>query len=198
MSTAELVRQFVEAQPLGEPFTPAALLPFGTRKAIDLELARLAKSGVLMRPARGVYVRPKSNKYVGVVQPEPFKIAMARAGGNVEVHGAEAARHFGLSTQVQVQPVYYTTGPSRRIQYGSMPIRLKHVSPRKLIAPGTNVGLAVSALWYLGKNQVKPATFASIRGKLSESEYLQFKEAIPQMPAWMAEGLMRFERQRHA
>ena len=62
MSTAELVRQFVEAQSLGEPFTPAALLRFGTRKAIDLELARLTKSGVLMRLARGIYVRPKSNK----------------------------------------------------------------------------------------------------------------------------------------
>ncbi len=198
MSTAELVRQFVEAQPLGEPFTPAALLPFGTRKGIDLELARLTKSGVLMRPARGIYVRPKINKYVGAVPPDPFKIAMAKAGGNVSVHGAEAVRHFGLSTQVQVRPVYYTTGPSRNIQYGSMPIKLKHVSSRKLIAPGTNVGLAISALWYLGKNGVEPATFAAIRGRLSETEYAQLRAFIPQMPAWMAEGLMRFERQRHA
>jgi hypothetical protein len=198
MSTAQLVRQFVKAQPLGEPFTPAALLQFGTRKAIDLELARLAKSAVIMRSARGIYVRPKSNKYVGIVQPEPFKIAMVRAGGNVEVHGAEAARHFGLSTQVQVQPVYYTTGPSRRIQYGSILIRLKHISSRKLVAPGTKVGLAISALWYLGKNQVEPATFAAIRQRLSETEYMQLKAAVPQMPAWMAEGLMRFERQTHA
>jgi hypothetical protein len=198
MSTAKFVRQFVEAQPLGEPFTPAALLPFGTRKAIDLELARLTKSAVLMRSARGVYVRPKSNKYVGIVQPEPLKIAMARAGGNVEIHGAEAARHFGLSTQVQVQPVYYTTGPSRRIQFGSIPIRLKHISQRKLVAPGTIVGLAISALWYLGKNQVKTATFAAIRRRLSDSEYMQLKAAVPQMPAWMAEGLMRFESDAHA
>lgn len=198
MSTAEQIRQFVEKQPLGEPFTPAAMLHLGTRKAIDLELARLTKSGVLMRPARGVYLRPRSNKYVGVVPPEPFKIAMARAGGNIEIHGAEAARHFGLSTQVQVQPVYYTTGPSRLIQYGGIPIRLKHVSPRKLIAPGTNVGLAISALWYLGKSQVESATFAAIRKRLSEAEYRQLKASVHQMPAWMAEGLMRFERELHA
>ena len=198
MSTAELVRQFVEAQPLGEPFTPAALLRLGTRKAIDLELARLAKSAVLMRLARGIYVRPKSNKYVGIVPPEPFKIAMIKADGNVEVHGAEAARYFGLSTQMQVQPVYYTTGPSRRIQYGGMPIRLKHISSRKLVAPGTNVGLAISALWYLGKSQVEQATFATIRKRLTEAEYIQLKAAVPQMPAWMAEGLMRFERESHA
>lgn len=198
MSTAELVRQFVETQPLGDPFTPATLLRFGTRKAIDLELARLTKSGTLMRLARGIYVRPKSNKYVGVVQPEPFKIAMTKAGGNVEIHGAEAVRHFGLSTQMQVQPVYYTTGPSRRIQYGGMSIKLKHISPKKIVAPGTIVGLAISALWYLGKNQVKEATFAAIQERLTEAEYIELKAAMPQMPAWMAEGLLRFERAKYA
>ena len=198
MSTAKLVRQFVEAQPLGEPFTPASLLRFGTRKAVDLELARLVKSSPLMRAARGVYVRPKSNKFVGVVPPAPFQIAMTIAGGNVEVHGAEAARQFGLSTQMQVQPVYYTTGPARRIKYGGMQIRLKHISSRKIVAPGTNVGLAISALWYLGKSQVGKATFATIRKKLTEAEYTQLKDSVPQMPAWMAEGLMRYERERHA
>ncbi len=198
MSTAELVRQFVEVQPLGEPFTPAVVLRFGTRKAVDLELARLVKSAALMRLARGIYVRPKSNKYVGIVSPAPFEIAMTIAGGNVEVHGAEAARIFGLSTQMQVQPVYYTTGPSRRIKYGGMQIKLKHISQRKMVAPGTNVGLAISALWYLGKNQVENATFATIQKRLTEAEYMQLKESVPQMPAWMAEGLMRFERERQA
>jgi hypothetical protein len=104
---------------------------------------------------------------------------------------------FGLSTQMQVQPVYYTTGPSRRIKYGGMYIRLKHISQRKIVAPGTNVGLAISALWYLGKNQVEKATFATIQKRLTAAEYMQLKESVPQMPAWMAEGLMRFERERH-
>ncbi len=198
MSTAELIRSFIETQPLGEPFTPAALLCLGTRKAVDLELARLTKAGVLVRPARGIYVRPKQSKYVGAVPPDPIKIAMARAGGPVEVHGAEAVRRFGLSTQMPVQPVYYTTGPSRRIQYGNIPIRLKHISPRKLVAPGTNVGLAVSALWYLGKNEVTPQTFAAIRQRLSPDEYAQLRAAIPKMPAWMAEQLLKYEREIHA
>jgi hypothetical protein len=122
---------------------------------------------------------------------------MTIAGGNVELHGAEAARMFGLSTQMQVQPVYYTTGPSRRIKYGGMYIRLKHISQRKIVDPGTNVGLAISALWYLGKNQVENATFATIQKRLTEAEYMQLKESVSRMPAWMAEGLMRFERERH-
>jgi hypothetical protein len=195
VSTAELIRQYIEQQPLGEPFTTAALLQFGTRKAVDLELARLVKNGVLMRAVRGVYVRPKKNRYIGFVPPEPFKVAMATAGGKREVHGAEAARRLGLSTQVPVQPVYYTTGPSRRIQFGGIPITLIHVSPRKMVAPGTNVGLAISALWYLGRHQVEPETFQTIREKLSEAEYEELKAAIPMMPGWMAETMMRYERE---
>lgn len=102
--TAELVRQFVEAQPLGEPFTPATLLRLGTRKAIDLGLARLAKSGNLTRLARGIYVRPKSNKYVGIIPPESFKIAMARAGGNVEVQ-------WRYADQAKTYPIIGATKP---------------------------------------------------------------------------------------
>jgi hypothetical protein len=197
MSTARRIREFVEAQPVGEPFTPAALLGLGTRKAVDLELARLTAAGVLMRPARGIYVRPKINRYFGAVPPDPFKVAMVKAGGSIGIHGAEAIREFGLSTQMQVQPVYYTTGPSRRIQFGALPIRLKHISPRKMVAPGTLVGLAISALWYLGRRQVTSATFAAIRNKLSDTEYEELKAAIPLMPAWMAEALMRYDREAH-
>jgi hypothetical protein len=58
MSAAELIRTYIENYELGEPFTPAALLRFGTRKAVDQELARLVKTGMLTRPARGVYMRP--------------------------------------------------------------------------------------------------------------------------------------------
>jgi len=195
MSTAELIRTYIESCEPGEPFTPAALLSFGTRKAVDLELARLVKAGVLARPVRGVYIRPKRNKYVGIVQPEPIKVAMAKASGPIEVHGAEAARRFGFSTQMPVRPIYYTTGPSRRIKYGGIPITLKHVSPRKLVAPGTNVGLAISALWYLGKEQVGPNTFAAIRKQLSQKENEQLKAAVPLMPAWMSDALLRYERE---
>lgn len=197
MSTAELIRQHIQALPLGQPFTPAILFQYGTRKAVDLELSRLVKSRVLMRPARGVYVRPEMNKYVGAVPPEPFQIALAKANGPLGVHGAEALRRFGLSTQVPVQPVYYTTGPTRHIQFGGIPITLRHISPRKLVAPGTKVGLAISALWYLGKKQVGPQVFQAIREKFTETEYAELRGSVSMMPAWMAEGLLRYERARY-
>jgi hypothetical protein len=43
-------------------------------------------------------------------------------------------------------------------------MRLKHISPKKMVAPGTNVGLAISALWYLGKNEVTQQTGKNYHG----------------------------------
>jgi len=200
MKTAELIRNYIEKLPRGEPFTPMALLQHGTRKAVDMELSRLVKNGKIMRVARGVYVRPKENKYVGKVPPGAFEIAQIKAGPagvKIALNGAEAALLFGLSTQVPVQPVYYTTGPSKRILFGNLPIRLRHISPRKLVAPGTNVGLAISALWYLGRKEVNTRVFEAIQQKLTKAEYAQLKASIPLMPAWMADKLRHYEKEIH-
>ena len=148
MKSAELVRQSIKAISAGEPFTPASFLALGTRTSIDKALGRLVEAGILMRVTRGVYVKPKKSKY-GKVPPDAFKVALVKANGSpIEVHGAEAVNRFGLSTQVPMQAVYCTTGSSKHFKLGQLPITLKHVSPKKLVAPGTNIGLAISALWY--------------------------------------------------
>lgn len=193
MSTAKSVREYIQTKELGEPFVPSELLHLGTRKSIDLELARLVKTGELMRATRGVYLRPKNNKYVGLVPPEAKQIAIAKVGTEVEIHGAEAARRFGFTTQVPVQTVFYSTGPSKTIKFGNATIFIKHISSRKLVMAGTNVGAAFSALWYLGKNEVESETFQVIKEKLTQSEYEQFKNSINSMPGWMADTFRSFE-----
>lgn len=195
--TGQLIRKRIEQVPVGEPFTPAALLECGTRASVDQTLSRLAKSGVIERVARGVFVRPEISRFVGKVMPEPLKVAetVARASGSViQVHGAEAARRFELSTQVPTQPVFYTSGRSRLIRMGAMVIRLQHVSSRKLALAGRPAGLALTALWYLGKEAVTPNVIAKIRGKLSAGEFEALKSATSAMPAWMSDALYRSER----
>lgn len=194
MSTAGLIRNYIENIPLGQPFTPGELLSIAPRATVDKTLSRLVNAGTITRVTRGVFVRPAQSKY-GPVPPSFLQVAAVKAkGAPIEVHGAEAVRRFGLSTQVQVQPVYYTTGPSRRFTMGRMPVRLKHVSARKIVAPGTNVGLAITALWYLGKDQINNQVLAQIRNKLTESEYCELRKQAPSMPAWMADAVHHFER----
>ncbi len=193
---AEVIRRRIEEMPLGEPFTPTVLLECGTRVSVDQNLSRLVKAGVIERVTRGVFVRPEINRFVGKVMPEPLKVAETVAkttGAIVQVHGAEAARRLELSTQVPMQPVFVTSGPSKRIRMGNLEIRLQHVCQRKLALAGRPAGLALSAMWYLGKAEVTPALIEKIRRKLGASEFEVLKSATSSMPAWMSDAIFRCE-----
>ncbi len=195
--TAKLIRQRIEEMPFGEPFTPTVLLACGTRTSVDQNLSRLVKAGVIERVTRGVFVRPEISRFVGRVMPEPLKVAetVAKAtGAVVQVHGAEAARRLELTTQVPTQPVFVTSGPSKRVRVGEMEIRLQHVCQRKLALAGRPAGLALSAIWYLGKAEVTPALIEKIRRKLGANEFEVLKSATPSMPAWMSDAIFRNER----
>ena len=151
--------------------------------------------GLLTKPTRGVFTRPQQSRY-GPVPPGVFELALAKANGApIEIHGAEAARRLGLSTQTQVRPVYYTSGRSKTFQFGKLTVTLHHVSPRKLIAPGTTVGLVVSALWYLGKEEVTTEVLSKIKAKLSAEDFAALKAAAPKMPIWMSDALHNFEKE---
>ncbi len=195
--SAELIRQRIEAMAIGEPFTPTAFFACGTRASVDQTLSRLVKAGVIERVTRGVFVRPEISRFVGKVMPEPHKVAetIARTtGAIVQVHGAEAARRLELTTQVPTQSVFVTSGPSKRIRVGKMEIRLQHVCQRKLALAGRPAGLALAAMWYLGKKEVTPVLVEKIRHKLGASEFEVLKSATRSMPAWMSDAIFRSER----
>lgn len=197
LKTAELIRQRINAMRAGEPFTPAAFLGYGTRALVDQTLSRLVKSGYIERVVRGVFVRPENSRFVGKVMPEPDKVAETIAkttGAIIQVHGAEAARQLGLTTQVPTQVVFATSGPSRRVRMGRMEIRLQHVCQRKLALAGRPAGLALAALWCLGKNEVTAATVKKIRRKLPAAEFEVLKSAKTSMPTWMSDAIYRYER----
>ncbi len=194
MTTAELIRKKITELPEGQPFTPALFSTLAQRSNIDKTLARLVHAGFIAKPCRGIFVRPKQSRF-GALATEPQQIAVAKANGApVEIHGAEALRRFGLSTQVPVRPVFYTSGRSRTFMVNGQPVQLQHVSARKLVKPGTKVGMAISALWYLGREGVTNETFAAISSRLSANEYEEFKSSAHQMPAWMSNALHRYEK----
>ena len=123
MNISNLVLNNIEQLPLGEPFTTKHFLSFGPRTSIDQALSRLVRKGKITRLASGIFVRPQENSYVGKVMPEPNKIVEAYAqsiGATVQVHGAQAAKLFGLSTQAPTQIVYYSSGPSKKFKIGKL------------------------------------------------------------------------------
>ncbi len=195
MKTTSSIQQWVQKTPRGKPFTTATLVKYGERAAVDQALSRLAHTGKIVRLTRGVYVRPEESRFVGQVLPEPFKVVEAIAKKTneiIQVSGAEAARQFGLSTQVPTQPVFLTTGPSRQFNIGSLEVTLKHVSRKKIPFPESKVGLAILALWYLGKKLVTPQTIGKIEKQLTPTEFKKFKSSREYMPAWMSNAVSQY------
>lgn len=196
MNITQAIRERLTQLPVGQPFTPALLVGMGPRASIDQALSRLTKAGVLERIGRGLYTVPQRNRFGLVSMPAPKAVAQAVAaaeGASIEVHGAEAARRFGLSTQVPAQPVFYTTGSSHNLRLGKLQVRLQHVAARKLVLAGRPAGQALSALWYLGRGQVTPGTFAHMARKLPKVEFEALRRAKSAMPGWMVDALMRYE-----
>jgi len=197
MTTSQAIRERIAAHPAGEPFTPALFAGLGSRAAIDQTLMRLTQAGSIERIGHGLYLVPEASHFGIKTLPSPEQVAQIVAqaeGAKIEIHGAEAARRLGLTTQMPAQPIFYTTGSSRAIRLGKLRVKLQHVAPRKLALADRPAGQALSALWYLGRHQVTPDTFGHIAQTLPSGEFQALREAKSSMPSWMAEALNRYER----
>lgn len=191
MTTAKAIRTEIRKLPKGKLFTKSRFLKHGSRGAVYRTLSRLVAEGEIKRLARGVFVRPKTNRFVGDVMPDISEIVKNIARNNhetIQVHGAEAARRFKLSTQVPIVPVYHTSASSRSIAIGNITIKMIHTSnQRRLQFAGEKIGLALSALWYLGKNNVNADVVSKIKSGLSAKDFETLRSA--DLPAWMATAL---------
>lgn len=187
MSTAAAVRARIQDMPRGRPFTSSSFIVLGPRGAVDRALSRIVREGEIERLARGVFVRPRKNRFVGKVFPSVGDVVRAIAkdsGETVQVHGAEAARRFGLTTQAPTTPVYHTSASSRAIRIGNASVRLIHTANRRRLQfAGTPAGLALAALWYLGRDHVTPETVDKMRTALPPDEFENLRSA--DVPAWM-------------
>jgi hypothetical protein len=198
MKEIELVQNQVNRIPRGKPFAANSIGRQISYTNVRQVLSRLVRAGEIMRATRGIYVRPKEVPYLGKVLPgseEIIKIITQQTGEVIAIQGAEAAHRLNLSTQVPMQSIYYTTGNTRRIKVGKLEIILKHISPSKLVKPGTVTCLVVSALWYLGKNQVNSEIIGKIKQRLKSEEFSELFKHLEQMPAWMAEALNQYQRE---
>ena len=191
MSTAQAIRTHIRNLPRGRPFTTSRFAEHGARGAVDRALSRIVHAGEIERLSRGVFVRPGKSRFVGKVLPGVFDVVRVIAGDNgetVQVHGAEAARRFGLTTQAPVTPTFHTSASSRQVRIGNTTVRLiRTANPRRLQFAGEPAGLALAALWYLGKDHVTPETVATIRSALSADEFKKLRSA--DLPAWMTKVL---------
>src|SRR5713226_6364210 len=186
-NTTNAILRKIRAKRPGWVFTPKQFAQLGTRAAVDQALSRLSRSGEIRRLARGIYEFPKIHPQIGVLSPSPEAIAKAvaeRTGSRIMISGAKAANVLGISTQVPVQNLFLTEGPSRTVRIGNQTVSLKHVAPSKMIGAGTEAGIVIQAVRSLGKKSVHEIPVQALAKRLPRPVEAAVKRLAPAAPAW--------------
>lgn len=197
MTIAQQIKEKIVHFKQGEIFSSRDFLEFGNRSVVDKTLSRMVQKGEIKRAARGLFFRPIKNRFVGNVPiniETVIEIISQQNGETIQVHGAEAARQFKLSTQMPTKTVFYTNGATRKIKVGNKEVHMIHTSnQRKLQYAGTKIGLAISALWYLGRNLVTPSVISTLKSYLSNEEFTTLRNA--NLTNWMYDVINETELQ---
>ncbi|MFW2046631.1 DUF6088 family protein [Acinetobacter variabilis] len=162
----------------------------GKAEVVYQELQRLNKQGVLNRIQHGVYYKPEPNRMLKerYLSPDVYEVVKVIAEKNsefIQVHGGMAANRLELSTQVPVMYVFYTSGNSREFKIGGTRVRLLHTKNRKFFQHtfDSRVGMAISALLFLGKEIVDLNMIKKLEKKLTSEEWILLYQSS--LPAWL-------------
>lgn len=188
MSVAAKVARKVKRLPKGRAFSIVVFLECGSVSAVRSAVSRQVKSGQLVNMARGIYARPKPNRFFGSSLPGPEEVArvIARVSGErLAPHGAEVARRLGLSTQMPVRTVFYTTGRTRSLKVGSTQVRFVHAPEALVRNADSAAGLALLALHYLGRRHATSDVLRALTKRIPAENLLRERHA----PAWLRERL---------
>ena len=99
-----------------------------------------------------------------------------------------AANRLGLTAQNPVREVYLTSGPSRRLQFGSTTIEMRHPLRWQLAALSSKAGDVIRALAWLGPREID-YNLNAVLPRLTAGELGELAGARAVMSAWMAEAV---------
>ena len=192
---AEQILTHTATLPEGAAFRAKELLHLGSRAGVDQALARLERSGAVLRISRGLYVRPAAGRF-GLRAPSPNQVVSALAsatGETIAAHGAVAANALGLSTQTPLRTIYLTSGRSRTVKAGGQVVELRHAPEWELLLPGQAAGDALRAIAWAGKTRAHE-TISALRQRLKPAEQQNLLDLRGRLPTWLAQEVSSFAR----
>ncbi len=186
----EMILRHINSQPEGTPFTPETLSRIAQPEAAGKTLAGLARQGILSQIHEGVYVRTLHTRFGDCLPAfEDVIPHLARLWNETIVPcGGAAANSLGLTTQVPVRPVYLTSGPSRRLEFGKLIVELRHASGWELAGPGSKAGDALRALAWLGPAGAQ-AGLKILQKSIPMHDLKELAKNHPETPEWISQAV---------
>ncbi|MBP6986440.1 MAG: hypothetical protein KBB83_07645 [Alphaproteobacteria bacterium] len=189
------IKKRISSKGSGWIFSAVDFADITDRNSIDQALFRLCKRGVIRKLATGIYDTPIVNARLGMIPPDPDKVAQVIAKKfdyHLQVNPTQAAHYLGLTQQVPTQAVYLTDGLSKVVKIGNQALKFIHVSSKKMLGAGTKAGLVIQALYYFGKdNMDEDFLVPRIRSSLNDKDRHDLITLMPKAPVWMQPILKR-------
>lgn len=146
--------------------------------------------GEVSRVVPNIYYKVKLSRLFippRALPPDLYDVlaAITRLTGETFQHsGGYCANRLGLSTQVPLYHILHTSGRSRRFKLAGGDVVLRHTRDQRLLQyAGQRVGMAISALYYLGPNIVNFKIIKAIKNELSPEDYAKLLSA--DLPKWI-------------
>jgi len=164
------------------------MLIYGPRSAIDQCLAGLVKKGLIIRLARGVFVREGSN--LNQITVEDVARAKAEAfGKQLATWGGVLASRLGLAPEGQQQRerIFCVSGSSSSFKFREVTVVFRKTCTRKMLLNASFAGQFLHALWHLGLGGVKALTAEQAdRVSLNRPIKEEIRLKVGSVPAWLA------------
>lgn len=190
---SESICYFISGHGRGWALSSSDLAGRFARQQIDNAFSDLAEIGKIRRVSRGLYDYPRfSDLLQKTLSPDIDQVAYAYArkfSWRIEVSGDSALNLLGLSTQIPVQYVYLSDGPSKSYDIMGVALNFKKSSLKDIGFKHRESTLIVQALKALGKEHLTEDVFTKIREQIDEKSYSKILRDTQGSTGWVYEAI---------
>lgn len=194
MHISAQVRWHISRLSDGELFATRDLLSYGPRDAIDKVIQRMIKQNVIVRLARGVFMK---TLYVNgkLYLPQLVEIATTKASAfakQIYTHGRDLAQLFNILPSGNPSPTFATSGCSskfrcRSADFNKTTVHFKGTSPRYNKLGDTTAGQIIRALKHLKADSVDQSVWLKVMRSLNRPQRQEVKAFVNWMPKWVSD-----------
>lgn len=187
VSDKERIRREVTRGKYGLIFTPSSFPCLTANYATKL-LSAFEKEGLLVRIAKGVYLKARRTRF-GVSYPPIEEIVSQiakRDKAKIFPTGDTAANMLGFSEQVPMKTCFLTSGTARDLNIGGRIVELKRAAPKNFAYNNEIMGVLVQALRCIREENITDEIMAKIPAILADVERdRRFDADLKLAPAWI-------------
>lgn len=189
MGTSSLIKRYIFQLPLGKLFTTRELVQYGSRTAVDQAIWKLVNKDVIVRLARGVFVRAGSDLQ-SITVAEIARIKAESFCKRFSVLGSICFKDSGPASE-RDRACFGVSGSTSSFKCGRLVVVLKRICARKLALCSSSVGQFLYALWSIGKRHFEASILEAV-GWLGRKQRQEIRMSLHLVPGWLASGFLQW------